>query len=209
MTAYFNRPDVQGAFHANSSGNELPYAWESCSSQVLYSRCTHACHPLCCLTTPGMHHLCPRVGCSKTPGPRPLGLWQGAQLPAYRCPYECCRVRNFTSREGGWILRDLCLAAICSCGGKHCPPRAQEHGRRPKECVCLCCRTDLLTSMLPTYRMLLEYDLSILVFSGDVDAIVPVSSQPAHAALCKLGPRPASWYRSRARLDMGTFAHGL
>lgn len=30
--------------------------------------------------------------------------------------------------------------------------------------------------MLPTYRMLLEYDLSILVFSGDVDAIVPVSS---------------------------------
>ena len=32
--------------------------------------------------------------------------------------------------------------------------------------------------MLPKYRMLLEYDLSILVFSGDVDAIVPVSSNP-------------------------------
>lgn len=39
----------------------------------------------------------------------------------------------------------------------------------------LCCRTDLLTSMLPKYKALLDYDLSILVFSGDVDAIVPVS----------------------------------
>ena len=38
-----------------------------------------------------------------------------------------------------------------------------------------CCRTDLLTSMLPKYKALLDYDLSILVFSGDVDAIVPVS----------------------------------
>ncbi|CAL5224857.1 g7615 [Coccomyxa viridis] len=73
VTAYFNRPDVQQAFHANSSGNELPYAWESCSSQILYSR------------------------------------------------------------------------------------------------------TDLLTSMLPKYKALLDYDLSILVFSGDVDAIVPVT----------------------------------
>ncbi len=44
VTAYFNRPDVQQAFHANSSGNELPYAWESCSSQILYSRCTHVSH---------------------------------------------------------------------------------------------------------------------------------------------------------------------
>ena len=33
--------------------------------------------------------------------------------------------------------------------------------------------------MLPKYRTLLEYDLSILVFSGDVDAIVPVSSLTA------------------------------
>ena len=29
--------------------------------------------------------------------------------------------------------------------------------------------------MLPKYRELLKYDLSILVFSGDVDAVVPVS----------------------------------
>ena len=48
-----------------------------------------------------------------------------------------------------------------------------------QESLRLCCRTDLLTSMLPTYRMLLDYDLSILVFSGDVDAIVPVSSKSA------------------------------
>lgn len=39
-----------------------------------------------------------------------------------------------------------------------------------------CCgRKDLLASMLPKYRELLKYDLSILVFSGDVDAVVPVS----------------------------------
>ena len=36
---YFNRPDVQAAFHANSSGNTLHWPWESCSSKVLYSRC--------------------------------------------------------------------------------------------------------------------------------------------------------------------------
>lgn len=39
----------------------------------------------------------------------------------------------------------------------------------------LCCRKDLLTSMLPKYRELLKYKLSILVFSGDVDGVVPVS----------------------------------
>jgi len=46
------------------------------------------------------------------------------------------------------------------------------------------CRKDLLTSMLPKYRELLKYNLSILVFSGDVDAIVPVSvhtQKRAHA----------------------------
>ena len=41
------------------------------------------------------------------------------------------------------------------------------------------CRKDLLTSMLPKYEELLKYDLSILVFSGDVDAIVPVSLPPS------------------------------
>ena len=38
VSDYFNRPDVQEAFHANSSGNTLPWTWESCSSKVLYSR---------------------------------------------------------------------------------------------------------------------------------------------------------------------------
>ena len=38
VSDYFNRPDVQQAFHANSSGNMLPWTWESCSSKVLYSR---------------------------------------------------------------------------------------------------------------------------------------------------------------------------
>ena len=46
VSAYFNRVDVQAAFHANSSGNRLPYAWESCSSKVLYSR--FASHPISC-----------------------------------------------------------------------------------------------------------------------------------------------------------------
>ncbi len=37
-------------------------------------------------------------------------------------------------------------------------------------------RDDLLSSMLPVYRELLKYDLHILVYTGDVDAIVPVST---------------------------------
>jgi serine carboxypeptidase-like clade 2 len=35
-------------------------------------------------------------------------------------------------------------------------------------------RPDLLASMLPVYRQLLEAGLRMLVYSGDVDAIVPV-----------------------------------
>ncbi len=35
-------------------------------------------------------------------------------------------------------------------------------------------REDLLSSMLPVYRELLKHKLNILVYSGDVDAIVPV-----------------------------------
>lgn len=35
---YFNRPDVQRAFHANSSEHTLPWAWKGCSDYVNYSR---------------------------------------------------------------------------------------------------------------------------------------------------------------------------
>ena len=38
VTAYFNRPDVQLAMHANQSANTLPYAWAGCSSILNYSR---------------------------------------------------------------------------------------------------------------------------------------------------------------------------
>ena len=36
--------------------------------------------------------------------------------------------------------------------------------------------------MLPAYKVLLQRGLSILVFSGDVDAIVPVRQSPHVAA---------------------------
>lgn len=36
----------------------------------------------------------------------------------------------------------------------------------------ICCRDDLLSSMLPKWRQLLTTDLRMLVFSGDVDGIV-------------------------------------
>ena len=36
------------------------------------------------------------------------------------------------------------------------------------------CREDLLTSMIPVYEKLLQADISMLVYSGDVDGIVPV-----------------------------------
>lgn len=38
VTKYFNRPDVQKAFHANDSEHRLPWAWEGCSTRVIYSR---------------------------------------------------------------------------------------------------------------------------------------------------------------------------
>jgi len=40
----------------------------------------------------------------------------------------------------------------------------------------VCCRDDLFTSMLPKYHDILRHqaDLDILIFSGDVDGIVPV-----------------------------------
>ena len=43
-------------------------------------------------------------------------------------------------------------------------------------CGFLCCRDDLFTSMLPKYHDILRHqaDLDILIFSGDVDGIVPV-----------------------------------
>lgn len=60
-----------------------------------------------------------------------------------------------------------------------------QHGKLLKVCVdlILARREDLLSSMLPVYRELLQHDLNILVYSGDVDAIVPVrsSSRNFHA----------------------------
>ena len=38
VTAYFNRPDVQAAMHANQTYNQLSYAWTGCSSVVQYSQ---------------------------------------------------------------------------------------------------------------------------------------------------------------------------
>jgi hypothetical protein len=58
------------------------------------------------------------------------------------------------------------------------------------------CREDLLSSMLPVYRELLTHNLQILVYSGDVDAIVPVSqfifscrsNQTCMRQLCRANP---------------------
>ncbi|EIE23392.1 peptidase S10, serine carboxypeptidase [Coccomyxa subellipsoidea C-169] len=87
---YFNRPDVQRAFHANASEHTLPWAWKGCSDYVDYSR------------------------------------------------------------------------------------------------------EDLLSSMLPVYRELLKHKLNILVYSGDVDAIVPVTG--TRRWLARLGlPVVRSW----------------
>ncbi|KAK9905794.1 hypothetical protein WJX75_006411 [Coccomyxa subellipsoidea] len=87
---YFNRPDVQRAFHANSSEHTLPWAWKGCSDYVNYSR------------------------------------------------------------------------------------------------------EDLLSSMLPVYRELLTHNLQILVYSGDVDAIVPVTGTRRWLRRLKL-PVVRSW----------------
>lgn len=51
-------------------------------------------------------------------------------------------------------------------------------------CGCWLCRKDLLTSMLPKYKELVKTDLSILVFSGDVDGIIPVRPCPSSCNSC-------------------------
>lgn len=44
VQAYFNRPDVQAALHANCSEDALPYGpWMGCSTIVQYSQCARAC----------------------------------------------------------------------------------------------------------------------------------------------------------------------
>lgn len=47
-------------------------------------------------------------------------------------------------------------------------------------------RKDLLTSMLPVYRDLFEAGIKIMVFSGDVDAIVPITGTRAWLKLLDL-----------------------
>ena len=44
-------------------------------------------------------------------------------------------------------------------------------------------RDDLLSSMLPVYRDLIAAGVKMLVFSGDVDAIVPVRARRARATV--------------------------
>jgi hypothetical protein len=40
VQAYFNRPDVQAALHANRSQHALPYGpWQGCSTIVKYLQC--------------------------------------------------------------------------------------------------------------------------------------------------------------------------
>jgi hypothetical protein len=53
-------------------------------------------------------------------------------------------------------------------------------------------RFDLLTSMLPTYEFLIQQGLRIMVFSGDVDAIVPVLGTRAWLAQLPLTQTNAS-----------------
>ena len=66
------------------------------------------------------------------------------------------------------------------------------------------CRDDLFTSMLPKYRDILKHeaDLDILIFSGDVDGIVPVIGTRRWVASLQLPIvkewRP--WYSHTGRL---------
>ena len=57
------------------------------------------------------------------------------------------------------------------------PPDVQRFCQLPGPqliALALLCRRDLFTSMLPKWEALLTTDLRMLVFSGDVDGIVPV-----------------------------------
>ena len=75
-------------------------------------------------------------------------------------------------------------------------------------CKLVMCRDDLFTSMLPKYRDILrhEADLDILVFSGDVDGIVPVIGTRRWLASLQLPIlkewRP--WYSRTGEIGVGT-----
>ncbi|EFN56433.1 hypothetical protein CHLNCDRAFT_22188 [Chlorella variabilis] len=72
-------------------------------------------------------------------------------------------------------------------------------------------RSDLLSSMLPLYRRLLdEEDIKILVYSGDVDAIVPVIGTRRWIASLDL-PRTApwrAWHSATGQVGGWTVGHG-
>lgn len=79
---------------------------------------------------------------------------------------------------GGILCSVLCCAAgLAVLLGMLCCWHAVLLGMlRCWACCAVCCRDDLFTSMLPKYHDILRHqaDLDILIFSGDVDGIVPV-----------------------------------
>ena len=99
MQAYFNRPDVQAALHANRSQHALPYGpWQGCSTIVNYSQCGPALRmalpgsllALCALATRLSVDVCIGAGavivdCMSTP--LVVGGWRGFWPP--RCVF-CC-----------------------------------------------------------------------------------------------------------------------
>lgn len=52
------------------------------------------------------------------------------------------------------------------------------------------CREDVLSSMLPIYQELLAARVKMLVYSGDVDAIVPGGGQRSRVHPCKAAAPP-------------------
>ncbi|KFM23301.1 Serine carboxypeptidase-like 22 [Auxenochlorella protothecoides] len=74
-------------------------------------------------------------------------------------------------------------------------------------------REDLLSSMLPVWHHLLEADLELLVYSGDVDAIVPVTGTRAwiHGLALEVAEPWRAWTSASRQVGGWTvrYSHGL
>jgi hypothetical protein len=163
VAAYLNRPDVQRALHANTTGQCLG-PWVSCTPNTCYSWCARLSE-------------CQRV----------RRRWQ------IFLSYQPRHPPIFQIAAGPWEG---------SLGCHHHPAcRCLNHSHHyPTPLHPPTCSDDVITSMLPVYQRLLGTGLKILVYSGDLDAIIP--GAPA-------SPAALAYSRTHAHTAPGRHSGGL
>lgn len=136
VAAYLNRPDVQRALHANTTGQCLG-PWVSCTPNTCYSWCARLSE-------------CQRV----------RRWWQ------IFLSYQPATHPSFKLQPA--LGKAVSGVTTTPPAGASTIPTTTPHPATPPTCS-----DDVITSMLPVYQRLLGTGLKILVYSGDLDAVIP------------------------------------